>query len=87
MSTSKIKEGQVIENYQGRFAKVVSVNEGRFGISAWVQKKEDADKDEKAVRFLNEFGLSQVLGKEEIGDATVAEETDGEKKEDAKKKK
>ena len=71
MATSKVKEGQVIENYQGRFAKVVSTNGNRFALTAWVLKKEDAEKDEKVVRHLNAFGLSQVLGEEKSGDATT----------------
>lgn len=56
-----IKSGTIIENDQGKFAKVVSAEDGRFGISAFVFKKEDAERETVAARTLNTFGLSQVI--------------------------
>ena len=56
-----MKTGDIIENYQGRFAKIVEIKGSRFGLSAWVLKKEAAEIETVAVVFLNEFGLEQVL--------------------------
>lgn len=56
-----MKAGDIIENYQGRFAKIVELKESLYGVSAWVLKKEDAQKETAVEIFLNEFGLSQVL--------------------------
>ncbi len=73
-----IKAGTIIENDQGKFAKVVSAEEGRYGISAFVFKKGDAENETVAVRTLNNFGLSQVMKEE-----AKAEKKDAPKK-DAK---
>jgi hypothetical protein len=56
-----IKAGTIIENDQGHFAKVVSAEEGRYGVSAFVSKKDKAEDETVAVRILNTFGLSQVM--------------------------
>lgn len=62
MSDTKLKEGQIVENYQGKFAKVVSVgDDGRVGLTVWRQKKEHAEEETMPDRYLNSFGLSQVL--------------------------
>lgn len=62
MSTTELKAGQIVENYQGKFAKVLNdEGNGRYALTAWVPKKEDAEKQTTAVHFLNTFGLSQVL--------------------------
>lgn len=56
-----MKPGDIIENYQGRFAKIIEVKESLYGVSAFVLKRELAE-DEKVVDvFLNEFGLAQIL--------------------------
>ena len=60
-----MEKGDIIQNYQGRFAKIVEVKGSRFGLSAWVLKKEAAELETIAVVFLNSFGLEQVLKKEE----------------------
>ena len=56
-----IKAGTIIENDQGKFAKVVSAEAGRYGITAFVFKKEDAQNETVVARYLNTFGLSQVV--------------------------
>ncbi len=60
-----MKPGDIIENYQGKFAKIVEIKGSRYGISAWVYKKEVAALETIAVVFLNSFGLKQVLKPEE----------------------
>lgn len=56
------KEGTVVENYQGRYAKVIEVTDsGMCWLSAWVPKKTDAEKETKRVHRLNQYGLAQVL--------------------------
>ena len=54
------KQGDVIQNYQGRYAKVVTVKNNHYGLSAFVGKKDDAEKETVAVKFLNKFGMSQI---------------------------
>jgi len=56
-----MKKGQIIQNTQGRFAKVVELSGSRFGLSAWVNKKEMAENETDVAVFLNSFGLSQVM--------------------------
>jgi len=56
-----MKAGTIIENDQGKFAKVVSAEEGRYGVTAFVFKKEDAEKETVVARILNTFGLGQVM--------------------------
>lgn len=57
-----IETGQIVENFQGRFAKVVKVTEnGMVLLTAWHHKRNYAEDDTVAVTRLNEFGLSQVL--------------------------
>lgn len=57
-----IETGQIVENFQGRFAKVVKVTEnGMTHLTAWHHKRNYAEDDTIAVTRLNEFGLSQVL--------------------------
>lgn len=57
-----IETGQIVENFQGRFAKVVKVTEnGMTHLTAWHHKKVYAEDDTIAVTRLNAFGLSQVL--------------------------
>jgi hypothetical protein len=56
-----IKAGTIIENEQGYFAKIVSADDGRYGVSAFVLKKDRAEDETVAVRTLNEFGLSQIM--------------------------
>lgn len=76
---SKVTVGQIIESYQGKFAKVLAEDgAGRLGISAWRQKKEDAEGETVVVRFLNTFGLSQVLkdGTNVPGDAPKAKKAE-----------
>jgi hypothetical protein len=56
-----MKAGDIIENYQGRFAKIVEVKGSLYGVSAFVLNR-DLAADETAVDvFLNEFGLSQII--------------------------
>ena len=56
-----MKAGDIIENYQGRFAKVIEIKESLFGISAFVLNR-DLAADETAVDiFLNKFGLAQIM--------------------------
>jgi hypothetical protein len=57
-----IKKGQVLENYQGRFARVLGIKDnGLYHLTVWHQKRENAEVDEKVAIRLNDFGLSQVL--------------------------
>ncbi|MBA4306989.1 MAG: hypothetical protein C0429_09670 [Sphingopyxis sp.] len=58
-----MKEGQIIESYGGKFAKVVRVSEdgGMFSLSAWVSSHAAAEVETVAVLTLNEFGISQVV--------------------------
>ncbi|MGI1661376.1 hypothetical protein ACRDNQ_03960 [Palleronia sp. KMU-117] len=87
---ANIKAGDVVESFQGRFAKVVGVTEsGMVLLSAWHLKKVYAEDDTRAVTRLNAFGLSQVLKDGENAPETDAKpkapKADGEKK-DAKPK-
>lgn len=60
-----MQPGDIIENYQGRFAKVIELKDSLFGISAFVLKRELAE-DETAVDiYLNRFGLAQIVKVEE----------------------
>jgi hypothetical protein len=62
MSTLKIKEGQIVENYQGKFAKVIAIKDnGIYQLSAWVKTAEAAGAEDRVMVRLNAFGLSQVL--------------------------
>ena len=82
-----MKAGQVIESYQGLYAKVVRVSEdgGMVSLSAWARTPEAAEVEEVAVVTLNSFGISQVVkGGENTPSAAEAAaeepaETDAEK--------
>lgn len=69
-----MKEGKIIKSSQGQYAKVISVKGNRYGISAWVRKEKMAEEETAVNKFLNSFGMSQVLGKEEVGDAAFVPE-------------
>lgn len=73
------KVGQIIENIHGQFAKVVEIKGSRFGLSAFVFKKEKAELETVAVTFLNSYGLSQILKPVETkkSDAPKTPKTDG----------
>lgn len=60
-----MKSGDIIENYQGRFAKVIEVKESLIGLSAFVLKRELAEDETTVDVFLNEFGLAQILAEKE----------------------
>lgn len=54
--------GQIIEHYQGTFAKVIAVGEGGLTwLSAWVRTPELAENETQAVTWLNDYGLNQVM--------------------------
>lgn len=54
--------GDIVESYQGLFAKVIRVTEGgHTHLSAWVRTRQLAEEEKVAVIALNEYGLSQVL--------------------------
>jgi hypothetical protein len=55
-----MKAGDIIQNHQGRFAKIVSIKDSRFGITGWMLRKEDAKKDTRVMVFLNKYGLAAV---------------------------
>lgn len=59
-----MKEGNIIENYQGKFAKVVSITDGRYGLTAFMKNKSDAENETLVVRHLNSFGMGQILAPE-----------------------
>ncbi len=54
----------IIENYQGRFAKVIEVKDSLVGVSAFVLKRENAEEETAVDIFLNEFGLAQIVKEE-----------------------
>lgn len=56
-----IKPGTILESYQGRFAKVTAVKGTRFGLTAWFTKRVQAEEETRTVRFVNSFGLSQLV--------------------------
>lgn len=56
-----LKPGTIIENYQGRFAKVVTTAGSRFGLTPFHSKRAQAEDDVRVVRFVNSFGLSQII--------------------------
>ncbi len=58
-----MKAGDILENYQGAFAKVLKVQEegGLYTLSAWVRTREQAEMETVGVTTLNSFGLSQVV--------------------------
>lgn len=75
--------GKIVENYHGRFAKVIRITEdGSTHLSAWVRTPELAEEETAAVIALNEFGLSQVLkgGANTPGATVIAEEAEEEDK-------
>lgn len=70
--------GQIIESYQGKFAKVIRLTEGgHTHLSAWVKTPELAEAEAASVSFLNDFGISQVVkggaGVEPEAEATKAD--------------
>lgn len=60
-----MKPGDIIENYQGRFAKVIEVRESLVGLSAFVLHRDKAEEETAVDVFLNEFGLAQIMKVEE----------------------
>jgi hypothetical protein len=57
-----MKAGDIIEHFQGTFAKVVAVGEGGLTwLSAWVRTPELAEQETVAVTWLNDYGLNQVM--------------------------
>ena len=58
-----MKPGDIVENYQGAFAKVIRVvpEGGHTHLSAWVKSPELAELETVSIIALNDFGLSQVL--------------------------
>lgn len=57
-----MKTGDILENYQGKFAKVVGMFEGGlYTLSAWVNSPSAAEDETVGVTVLNTFGLSQIL--------------------------
>jgi hypothetical protein len=75
------KQGQIVEHYQGTFAKIVKVSSegGRFHLSAWVKSPAAAEVETVAVMSLNSFGMSQVVKSAEK--PAKAEKEEKEKKE------
>jgi hypothetical protein len=67
--------GQIIEHYQGTFAKVIAVGEGGLTwLSAWVKTPELAEQETVAITWLNDYGLNQVMkGGLHVEGAEVAE--------------
>lgn len=54
--------GQIIEHFQGMFAKVIAVGEGGLTwLSAWVKTPELAENETVTVTWLNDYGLNQVI--------------------------
>jgi len=85
-----MKQGTIIENYQGQFAKVIRLKEGMTHFTAWVKTKALAEVETVAVHRLNEFGLSQVLMKGKnvsVGDSTAKVEAETDTKPKAAKPK
>lgn len=92
-----IKAGQVIETYQGKFAKVLSVEGGMYALTAFHAKEIAAEADDVPVKRLNSYGLSQVIkggknvpeekAEEEAAAKAKAEEEAKKAEEEAKKKK
>lgn len=68
-----IKPGMILESFQGRFAKVVSVKGTRFGLTAWFTKRVQAEEETRVVRFVNSFGLSQLVKPNEDSTEATAE--------------
>lgn len=58
-----MKVGDIIESYQGKFAKVVRVQEegGLYTLSAWVATKDKAAEETVGIIALNAYGISQVI--------------------------
>lgn len=57
-----MKPGDIIEHFQGTFAKVIAVGEGGLTwLSAWVRTPELAENETVAVTWLNDYGLNQVM--------------------------
>lgn len=71
MSKPKIKEGDVLETYRGRFFKIAKVKDGMYGRTGFQLKKSAAENDTVVVRYLNSFGLTQILKDEEVADQAV----------------
>lgn len=77
MSTLKVKEGQVVENFQGKFAKVIAIKDnGIVQLSAWVKTEAAAQAEDRVMVRLNAFGLSQVLKGGENAPGAKSEKTD-----------
>lgn len=86
MTITEIKAGDIVEGHDGKFAKVIKAERGRYSISAFVYKREDAEKETVDIRTLNSFGLSQNVKLSEVPaqKPVVAKQTEV-KKTEAKK--
>lgn len=86
MARVTLKAGDVIEGVHGLFAKVVEVNESRYGLSAWVFKRDAAEKETVVDTYLNRLGVAQVMkGSEDAGESApkAKAQSTKSKKEDA----
>lgn len=54
-----LKVGDVIKNEVGQFTKVISINDGRYGLSGWTTLT-NAKKATMVTTFLNEFAIETL---------------------------
>lgn len=60
-SKTTLKVGDVVKNYQNRFARVVRIHRGRVSLTPWFVQKEKAVASDVEASRLNLFGMAQVL--------------------------
>ena len=70
---TSVEVGAVIESTAGMFAKVIEQKGSRFGLSAWVFKKDKAEAETVVMTYLNRIGLAQVMGTDATPKATAEE--------------
>jgi hypothetical protein len=76
------KVGEIVENYRGEYARVMSNSQTRVGLSPWVRKREAAESAGSTATYLNKFGLAQATGKaqtvpsNEVSDAPLNTDED-----------
>lgn len=78
-----IKEGQIIQNRLGQFAKVIAIKGGFYYLTAWFSKKDQAQEAETRASFVNEIGLARITGDAEPATQDSTESLAPEKDDDA----
>ena len=78
-----MKEGQIIQNRLGQFAKVIAIKGGFYYLTAWFSKKDQAEEAENRSAFVNGIGLARIMGDVEPATQDSTESLAPEKDDDA----